>query len=156
MYNDDDKSTMMNREIERRRRWGGLEGAEKNGSSMHVRSFHLSLDSPVSFNVQRLRLRFPKSWACTTTLLSSYSRRKSAREEEIGPREYVTTGTVHTIKCKRKKKKRKKEACLVAGWLAWLAGSTILVWMTANDFPPRFPVADSRGLRPKCRLTRAH
>lgn len=131
MYNDDDKSTMMNREIERRRRWRGLEGAEKNGSSMHVRSFHLSLDSPVSFNVQRLRLRFPKSWACTTTLLSSYSRRKSAREEEIGPREYVTTGTVHTIKCKRKKKKRKKKrpAWWLAGWLGWLARRSSSGWL---------------------------
>lgn len=135
-----------------RDRTGGAEGGRgkrlidaRSLARSFVRSIYHSIPR-VSLNVQRRRLRFPKSGVYT---LLSYPGERARTKKKIGAREYVTTGTVHTIKCKRKKKNGG-----LAGWLADC--STILVWMTANDFPPRFLAADSRGLWPKCRLTRAH
>lgn len=140
---------MTNRDDRTEEREGG--GGEKKKTMAHRCTFARSIYHLIPRVVERSTSAFTLPQVERVHPPSLLSRRKRAREEEIGPREYVTTGTVHTIKCKRKKEKKKKG--LVAGWLA---GSTILVWMTANDFPPRFPVADSRGLWPKCRLTRAY
>lgn len=125
---------------------GGLGEKKTAHRCTFVRSiYHLIPPCRWTFNVG---VYASPSRACTTTLLSLIPAKERARRRNRATRiRNNRHGTHHQVQAKKRKKK--KEA-----W--WLAGSTILVWMTANDFPPRFPVADSRGLWPKCRLTRAH
>lgn len=157
MYNDDDKSTMMNREIERRRRWRGARGGWKKRliDARSLVPFITRFPRVVQRSTSAFTLPQVVSVYNHPPLLLFPAKERARRRNRATRIRNNGHGTHHQVQAKKKKKK-KKEACLVAGWLAWLAGSTILVWMTANDFPPRFPVADSRGLRPKCRLTRAH
>lgn len=131
MYNDDDKSTMMNREIERRRRWGGARGGWKKRliDARSLVPFITRFPRVVQRSTSAFTLPQVVSVYNHPPLLLFPAKERARRRNRATRIRNNGHGTHHQVQAKKKKRKKKRPAWWLAGWLGWLARRSSSGWL---------------------------